>query len=155
MRLLLHITPFLPHMHFPDLSIHGEMDGGEPWMNSTVLHPSFVLILKMQRRVFGAMGRFTFKLLFLVCNENYFGVTCRRLRWSLKQFIVVYGRLLEHEDHEKSFKIPKEQIACFCALVWVFTLRGEGEVLAHWCQKLTFNYVEKSLQSLSLWSIVQ
>lgn len=103
--------------------------------------------------VFGATHRFTFKLLLLVCNENYFGLTCGRLSWSLKQFVVVYGRLLEHEDHEESFKIPKQQIAYFCALVCVFTLRGESEVLAHWCQKQTFNYVKKSLQSLSLWSM--
>lgn len=81
--------------------------------------------------VFRAMHKFTFKLLFLVCNENYFGVTCRRLSWSLKQSVVVYGRLLEHEDPEGSFKIPKQQIAYFCTLVWVFTFRGEGEVLAH------------------------
>lgn len=27
-------------------------------------------------------------------------------------------------------KIPKQQIAYFCTLVWVLTLKGEGEKLA-------------------------
>lgn len=37
----------------------------------------------------------------------------------------------EPEDHQGPFKSPNSKKGYFCALVWAFTVRGEGEILAH------------------------